>query len=514
MGFLTDDERDALLPAEMLPNTTPIPTQIISNDEYIPAPQSEQQKQVEARLLDMGDEIGKKQGLDRREFFQTAAGMAAAFVAMNDTFGVVFDVSKAEAATPAMAQERADALKDQFIMDMHTHFLRDDTRIQTFVRQREAVGKAGWNPALVDKPQTIEDLKWNNYFKEVFLDSDTKIALISSAPSDIPQDWFLTNDMTIAARDRVNKEAGSKRMMAHAIFTPGQPGWLESLEHALSMKPDSIKGYTIGDNTNKDKSQYPWRMDDEKVTYRGYELAVKHGIKNICVHKGLFPTSIEQKFPHLLAYSDVRDVGKAAKDWPQLNFVIYHSAYRYPGGGTAADGWNEFEQTGRSSWVSDLAEIPAKFGVTNVYGDVGQLFAQSVVAEPRLGAALMGILIKGLGHDHVLLGHGRHLDRLAAMADRVLAPARDPRGHAEEVWLRAPGRRHRPGQDRHLQRQQHAALRHPEAHRSGRPVRRDERGLPRRTAPPAATFATATPASRRDGRDKMRARRPHRHVAT
>ena len=85
-----------------------------------------------------------------------------------------------------MAQERANALKDQFIMDMHTHFLRDDTRIQTFVRQREAVGKAGWNPALIDKPQTIEDLKWNNYFKEIFLDSDTKIALISSAPSDDP----------------------------------------------------------------------------------------------------------------------------------------------------------------------------------------------------------------------------------------------------------------------------------------------------------------------------------------
>jgi predicted TIM-barrel fold metal-dependent hydrolase len=404
MSFLTKDELDALMPAEMLPHTTPIPTQIISSDEYIPAPQSEKQRQVEARLLEMGDELGKSQGLSRRAFFQSAAGMAAAFVAMNDTFGAVFDVSKAEAATPAMAQERANALKDQFIMDMHTHFLRDDTRIQTFVRQREAVGKAGWNPELVGKPQTIEDLKWNNYFKEVFLDSDTKIALISSAPSDIPQDWFLTNEMTIAARERVNKEAGSKRMMAHAIFTPGQPGWLENLEHALSMKPDSIKGYTIGDNTNKDKSAYPWRMDDEKVAYKGYELALKHGIKNVCVHKGLFPSSIEERFPHLLSYCDVRDVGQAAKDWPQLNFIIYHSAYRYPGGGTAEQGWQEFERTGRISWTSDLADIPQKYGVSNVYGDVGQLFAQSVVAEPRRGAALMGVLIKGLGADHVCWG--------------------------------------------------------------------------------------------------------------
>ena len=404
MGFLTEDELNELMPAEMLPNTTPIPTQIISSDEYMPAPQSQKQRQVEARLLEMSDELGKHQGLNRREFFQTAAGMAAAFVAMNDTFGAIFDVSRAEASTPAMAQERADGLRDQFIMDMHTHFLRDDTRIQTFVRAREAVGRMGWNPALIDRPQTIEDLKWNNYFKEIFLDSDTKIALISSAPSDIPQDWFLTNEMTIAARERVNREAGTKRMYAHAIFTPGQPGWLEALEHALSLRPDSIKGYTIGDNTNKHISKYPWRLDDEQVTYKAYELCVKHGIKNVCVHKGLFPASVEQQFPNLVSYCDVRDVGKAAKDWPQLNFVVYHSAYRHAGGGNAADGWTEFERTGRSSWVSDLAEIPEKFGVTNVYGDVGQLFAQSVVAEPRLGAALMGILIKGLGADHVCWG--------------------------------------------------------------------------------------------------------------
>jgi hypothetical protein len=110
----------------------------------------------------------------------------------------------------------------------------------------------------------------------------------------------------------------------------------------------------------------------------------------VCIHKGLFPPSVEKQFPHLLQYSDVRDVGKAAKDWPQLNFIIYHGAYRFPGGGTAAEGWKQFEDTGRVEWVSDLADIPAKFGVKNVYADVGQLFAQSTVAEPRLSAVMMG----------------------------------------------------------------------------------------------------------------------------
>ena len=43
----------------------------------------------------------------------------------------------------------------------------------------------------------------------------------------------------------------------------------------------------------------------------------------------------------------------------------------------------EFERTGRISWTSDLADIPAQYGVNNVYGDVGQLFATTLVAEPQ-----------------------------------------------------------------------------------------------------------------------------------
>jgi len=68
------------------------------------------------------------------------------------------------------------------------------------------------------------------------------------------------------------------------------------------------------------------------------------------------------------------------------------------------DAWSLFEQTGRIEWVTDLSEIPAKYGVKNVYGDLGQIFAQSTVAEPRLCAAMMGQLVRGLGADHVVWG--------------------------------------------------------------------------------------------------------------
>jgi hypothetical protein len=113
---------------------------------------------------------------------------------------------------------------------------------------------------------------------------------------------------------------------------------------------------------------------------------------------------VEKQFPHLLEYSDVRDVAKAAKDWPQLNFIIYHGGYRYAGGGSVEDAWAQFEQTGRIEWVTDLSEIPAKHGVKNVYADVGQLFAQSTIADPRVSALMVGQLIKGMGSDHVCWG--------------------------------------------------------------------------------------------------------------
>jgi predicted TIM-barrel fold metal-dependent hydrolase len=402
-GMLTDEELAALVPSELLRVRTPIPTQVVSSDEFYPDPQNARQREVEGRLLAMADDLGRRQGMDRRRFFQTAAGMAASFVAMNQVYGPLFAATAAEAATPELAQERAGALKGQFIMDMHTHFLRDDTRLTSFVNMRAAAGKSGWNKALGEKEQTLEDLKYDNYVKEIFLDSDTKIALISSAPSDVTQDWFLTNEQMAAARAKVNKAAGTRRLFSHMIFTPGQPGWLDKLDAGLALKPESVKGYTVGDNTHKDLSRYPWRMDDEKVAYKGYEKMLKAGIKNVCIHKGLFSPGVEKQFPNLRGYADVADVGQAAKDWPQLNFIIYHSAYRHVGGDPKV-ALAEFNRTGRIAWTSDLADIPAQYGVSNVYGDVGQLFATTLVAEPNVCAALMGTLIRGLGVERVCWG--------------------------------------------------------------------------------------------------------------
>lgn len=390
------------LGAEELGSNLPIPTQIVASDEFVPVPQTERQRAIEWRLLEMADTCAPSHGLDRRDFLRTAGGMAAAFAAINGMFGPLFAVDPAEAAEPGAAEARAATLRGQHIVDVHTHFLRDDTRLTRFVDMRKDAAAKGWNPALTGKRQTIEQLKFDNWFKEMFLDSDTKVALISGAPSQVERDWFLTNPMAIDARDRINSEAGSRRAMAHAVIQPGAPGWLEAIDRDIALRPDAFKGYTIGDNTHKDLAK-PWRLDDEALVYPLYEKAAKAGLANICIHKGLFSTALEKRYPHLRRYADVSDVAKAARDWPQLNFLIYHAGYRHVGG-EPGEAWEEFSSTGRLSWVSDLAEIPQAHGVTNVYADIGQSFANTIVDDPRVAAAMLGILIKGLGPERVIWG--------------------------------------------------------------------------------------------------------------
>ena len=229
-----------------------------------------------------------------------------------------------------------------------------------------------------------------------------------------------------------------------------------------------MKGYTIGDNTHKNLSKHPWHMDDEKLVYAAYAKFDKAGLKNVCVHKGLFPQSVEKQFPHLLPHCDVRDVGKAAKDWPQLNFIIYHGGYRYGGGGRADQAWAQFERTGRIEWVTDLAEIPAKYGVSNVYADVGQLFAQTTMAEPRLAAVMMGQLVKGMGADHVCWGTDAIWTGSPQWQIEALRRLEIPEDLQTQARLQAARRGRRAGQARDLRRQQRAAVRREAATARGR----------------------------------------------
>lgn len=91
------------------------------------------------------------------------------------------------------------------------------------------------------------------------------------------------------------------------------------------------------------------------------------------------------------------------KGSPDLNFVICHAAFK-PSARVPWSMLREFDKKGHIEWVSELAEIPHKYGVKNLYADLGTTFGITSIMHPRIAAAVLGILIKGLGEDHILWG--------------------------------------------------------------------------------------------------------------
>src|SRR5262245_1449173 len=379
-------------------SASPIPTQIASNEEFIPPPQLPEQKAVEERLRDLSARNARALGMDRRHFLRTKAGLAAALLAMNDVFGNFFDVSAAETKDPEAFAEKWP--KDQFIFDIQTHHVDvskkwyDDTedgkRVASFFR-------------MLRRGKTIEDtldqLNRVHYVKELFGDSDTVMAVISGVPS---REWDknpLPPVQMVATRKFVNDLAGSRRVLSHGLLRPnlGEKEFTEMERQVKDLKIDAWKMYTGAELGEK-----AWFLDDEKVAYPFWEKTKKLGVKNLCIHKGLPLGFFNEKACMPL------DVEKAAKDWPDLNFIIYHSGYR--GLGNLGKGTGEKVEDKKTddpqeiSWISDLLRAIKKSKLKNVYFELGSTFNMTSAANPIVCQHMLGQMIEVAGADHILWG--------------------------------------------------------------------------------------------------------------
>lgn len=374
----------------------PIPTQIVSNEEFAPPDQTPEQREVEGRLIEIANISAKKLGVSRRSFLATSGGMAAAFLALNGVFGRFFDVDEAELFEPRASDEKFP--KKQFIFDIHTHHVAAKKIIQSppLLRYRDA-GAAWGNETLKGREHKWEDLYLANYIKEMFLDSDTVMAVITGLPAKTDAENVLPPAEMIETRAEINGLAKSRRIISHGLFSPdlGKPD-MESMHRQFEkMKVEAWKGYPgqpLADGS------VGWWMDDEKVAYPAYEYSRKIGIKNICVHKGLPLPGWD------LDHSSPKDVEKAAKDFPDLNFLIYHAGFKGVADSLAAV--NDGFKTKRDiPWVSDLCAMRKRNPkMTNVYMDLGTTFGMTVITQPLLCAYMLGLMIDAFGEDHVLWG--------------------------------------------------------------------------------------------------------------
>src|SRR5438876_2179261 len=100
---------------------SPVPTQVVSNEEFIPRPQNDKQKQVEHLTGVLAEERAKKLGMDRRSFMASSMGMATAFLASNMVYGKCWEVEEIETLEPAAADEKWPK-GEYFIFDVQAHF--------------------------------------------------------------------------------------------------------------------------------------------------------------------------------------------------------------------------------------------------------------------------------------------------------------------------------------------------------------------------------------------------------
>jgi predicted TIM-barrel fold metal-dependent hydrolase len=378
----------------------PIPTRIASNEEFIPPPQSKQQKEVEARLTAISEKAARRQGLSRRHFLRTGSGMAAALLALNQVFGDCYEVDAAEVEDQQAFKEKWP--KDQFIFDVQTHHVDVSQKWYQTTADGQVVHSffTRLRPSARSAREALDMLNRAHYVKEVFGDSDTVMAVISGVPSRTWDKNPLPPDQMVATRKFVNDLAGSQRVLSHGLLRPnlGKKEMEEMERQVKKLKIDAWKMYTGAELGEK-----AWFMDDEKVAYPFWEKSKKLGIKNLCVHKGLPLGAFNEKA------CTPFDLEKAAQDWPDLNFIVYHSGFR--GFSWLAQGTGEKvkdpvkKDAQEIPWISDVLRILKKNAkIKNIYFELGATFNITSVYQPTVCMHMLGQMIQVAGADHILWG--------------------------------------------------------------------------------------------------------------
>jgi predicted TIM-barrel fold metal-dependent hydrolase len=320
--------------------------------------------------------------------------MALAFLAMNQVFGQFFQVWDVEAAEPQAYQEQRGEIP--FIFDMQTHYVSSSFTKpgwqQALLGLRRRAREMGLNPELKHDAGTMQDLSWENYLKEVFLDSDTSLAMISTPPGAYPWASVVPPKEMTHIRDEINQLTASQRMLAHGLIMP-QLGKVDldfMDQQAETLKVDAWKCYTGAPPQGFD---HGWWLSDESIAYPTLEKAKKLGITTICAHKGL-------PLGPVADYNHPRDIIQAAKDFPELNYILYHSGFL----GVGRLNIGRAKQ-GEIPWTSEFCRLKQKHpNLKNIYMELGSTFAQLVITEPVICAHLLGQILNTFGAEKLLWG--------------------------------------------------------------------------------------------------------------
>ena len=306
---------------------------------------------------------------------------------------------------PAAATHDLEAAEEAFrggapVVDVQTHLV-DPARwtgpgadaLAGFLRMADP---DRWSDAI--DPRAIDGAAWAAL---VFGASETAVALLTSTPGRADVN-VLTNRQIAAARDVVDRYAGTGRVLTHTIVHPNlgaaeldaMPDW------AATLRPAGWKCYTLWGPPTKASPTGGWFLDDDEVGFPFLERVRALGPRVVATHKGLGGPIPDAS----VAAASPRDIGPAAAAFGDITFVVYHSGYeRDPDGEEGAyDDRPDAAGRGVDRLVRSLADSGIGPG-GNVYAELGTTWFL-MLRRPREAAHVLGKLLVALGPERIVWG--------------------------------------------------------------------------------------------------------------
>ena len=223
--------------------------------------------------------------------------------------------------------------------------------------------------------------------REVFVKSDTSVACLTMLPGVSPEARPLTDGEAAATRALVDRLARSPRLVIHGAVNP-ELGEAQLDDMQRMAESSRISAWKV----------YPqfggWRLDDPRIGVPFLERARKLGVKIVCAHKGL-------TFPEVVGkaeFASPADFGPAARAFPDLSFLAYHSGYE----AGEPEGPYDPKGGGVDRLIKSCLDAGLRPGA-NVYAELGSTW-RLLMTRPTDAAHVLGKLLKHLGEDRVLWG--------------------------------------------------------------------------------------------------------------
>lgn len=383
----------------------PIKVDSTSNGETFPRPLDKRNQTANAVAHESAVDNARKMGMGRRSFLTSLAGAASTLLAFNTVnaaagkTGSFYDIPK-DAALDQQLASNALGAKD-FIFDIQGHHVGSYESWRTGIKNKLSPGFKFFAPHYACDYANKDDdfghiacLTGDSYLKEVFMDSDTQMGVLTIGP--LFEDQMLpTYSEAAATRDAVAALQGTKRLLIHGRCMPTYQADLDAMEEVAE---------TWGISAWKSYTQFgPKRTGyflDDDTGQMFIDRARKTGVKVICVHKGLPMPMMGKK---AIKWSKSVDVGPAARQNPDMTFMIYHSGYDH----ALMEGPYDPEHTEETASGIDIlikSLQDNKIGLNgNVYAELGTTW-RDLMKDPDQAAHAIGKLLKYIGEDRVVWG--------------------------------------------------------------------------------------------------------------